>query len=416
MAGKPSGTAARHGHPRKLRRKSARGVLSSLYGKPGGESLPLTGRKHLYLPSHDPVPMPPPLTSPNLPVRRRSDTARDPRRRWAVVGSVLLHLLALAALLVTRAPESPMPIAPSYDLVFENGGSSTPPTAPDQAPDTPSEAPAADLPPTPDAEPPAPPVPQAPSEPILELPAPPPDLAEPEPEPPTPDTAPEPAEPPQPEPIPQPEAEPAPAPKPEPPAVRLAVPEPTAPSVSPQTLAPDLPPLVPPALLPPVPTPHPRQQALQRPAPGAFPAPIDLNFGRAASRAPAPRAAGSSRAIDFSLGAPKPGPNKSEAFFDIRAANIGADWAQGLAVYWRQHRYYPQQAAQNGEDGTVEIQIVVNRLGRVESVEIQRRSGSPWLDMAAVGTWRNAQLAPLPAENTDRTITIPLTINYLLIR
>jgi TonB family protein len=351
-----------------------------------------------------------PLTSPYLPMRRRPGLTRDPRRRWAIAGSVLLHLLALAALLVTRAPEPPMPIAPSYDLIFDNGGSSTPPTAPDQALDTPPEAPAADLPPTPNAEPPAAqasPKPPAPEPPVST-----PDLAEPEPSP-APDIAVEPAEPPQPQPIPQPEPEPAPAPNPEPPAVRLAEPEPPAPSVSPPALAPDLPPMVPLPPLPPAPTPpRPRQQALPRPAPGAFAAPIDLNFGRA----PSPRTAGSSRAIDFSLGAPKPGPNKSEAFFDIRAANIGADWAQGLAVYWRQHRYYPQQAAQNGEDGTVEIQIVVNRLGRVESVEIERRSGSPWLDMAAVGTWRNAQLAPLPAENTDRTITIPLTINYLLIR
>lgn len=356
--------------------------------------------------------MPLPLTSPNLPAGPRRAMAPGPRRRWAVIGSVLLHLLALAALLVTRQPEPPMPIAPSYDLLFE-GGSSTPPTAPEQALDTPSEAPAADLPPTPDAEPPAPPTPALP---IPEPPAALPDLVEPDPEPPVSDTAPEPAEPAQPEPIPQPDAEPAPAPNPEPPAVRLAEPEPTAPLITPQTLAPDLPPLVPPPPLPPAPPPRPRQQALQRPVPGAFPPPIDLNFGRTASRAPSPRAAGSSRAIDLSLGAPKIGPNKSEAFFDIRAANIGADWAQGLAVYWRQHRYYPQQAAQNGEDGTVEIQIVVNRLGRVESVEIQRRSGSPWLDMAALGTWRNAQLAPLPAENTDRTITIPLTINYILIR
>ena len=86
-----------------------------------------------------------------------------------------------------------------------------------------------------------------------------------------------------------------------------------------------------------------------------------------------------------------------------------------MAVYWRQHRYFPEQAAQSGEDGTVELQIVVNRLGRVESAEIKRRSGSPWLDMAAIGTWRNAQLTPLPAENTDPTITIPLTINYVLL-
>ncbi len=356
-----------------------------------------------------------PLTSPNLPAYRRPGVPRDQRRRWAIIGSVLLHLLALAALLITRRPEPPMPIAPSYDLIFENGGSSTPPTASERALDTPSEAPAADLPPTPLPEPPTPPpapeslpTPEPPSALLPELTP----IPEPKPE-----TKPEPA--PQPALPQQAPAEAAPEPSSEPPAVRLAEPEPATPPLSPQTLAPDLPPLTapPPVPLPPEPTPpRPRPQAQQRLAPGAFPPPIDLNFGRTASRAPAPRVAGLSRGIDLSLGAPKLGPNKSEAFFDIRAANIGADWAQGLEIYWRRHRYYPQQAVLNGEEGTVEIQIVVNRLGRVESVEIQRRSGSPWLDMAAVGTWRNAQLAPLPAENTDLTKTIPLTINYVLIR
>ena len=368
--------------------------------------------------------MPSPLTSPAMPTSRRRTTSSDRRRPWTILASVLLHLAALAFLLTARRAEPPIPVAPSYDLVFENGGSSTPPTAPEKSLDTPSEPPAADLPPTPATEPPAAPpqteslAPEMPEEPTPPPPEPTPTPA------PAPEPAPEPtlAEP-QPEPAPQPAPEPAPAPQPapapkaavtlEPPTVRLGEPEATP--YSQQALAPELPPLVPPPPLPPAP-PRPRQQALQRPAPGAFPPPIDLNFGPAASRAPAPRATGSSRAIDLSLGAPKLGPNKNEAFFSIRAANIGSDWAQGLAAYWRSHRYYPQQAAENGEDGTVEIQIVVNRQGRVESVEIQRRSGSPWLDMAAVGTWRNAQLAPLPAENTDRTITIPLTINYVLLR
>lgn len=368
--------------------------------------------------------MPLPLTSPHPPMSRQPSVARDPRRRWALIGSVLLHLLALAALLVTRTPEPPMPIAPSYDLLFENGGSSTPPTAPDQALDTPSEAPAADLPPTPEAEPPAPQ--SQPAPPVLEPPAPPPDLIQPAP------PAPEPAPPSQPEPAarpglaaPEPSAvpetaepeempQPAPAPNPEPPAVRLAKPEPITPPVTPQTLAPDLPPLAPPTPSAPLP-PRPRQQAQQRPAPGTFAAPMDLNFGRAAARAPAPRATGSSRAIDFSLGAPKTGPNKSEAFFDIRAANIGADWAQGMVAYGRRHAYYPEQAAQNGEDGSVEVSFTVNRSGRVENVEIQRRSGSPWLDMATIALWRNAQLAPLPRENTDNTITIVWTTNFILV-
>jgi hypothetical protein len=246
-----------------------------------------------------------PLTSPALPMRRRPDTARDPRRRWAVVGSVLLHLLALSALLIARAPEPPMPIAPSYDLLFEDGGSSTPPTAPEQALDTPSETPAADLPPIPEAEPPVPqpdliqpepPAPEPPQSQATPQPAEPtptpnpaasaslPDLIEPELNS-APDTA-EPEELPQPEPVPQ-AAEPAPAPSPEPPAVRLTEPEPVAPPLSPQTLAPDLPPLVPPPPLPPAPTLPPGQQALQRPAPGTFAAPMDLNFGRAAARADA---------------------------------------------------------------------------------------------------------------------------------
>ncbi len=359
----------------------------------------------------------PPLTSPMLPIGRRTARPGERRRPWTVIVSVLLHLAALAFLLTARRAEPPTPVAPSYDLVFENGGSSTPPTAPERSLDTPSEPPAADLPPTPLVEPPSPEPPATPLPEPAPTPEPAPELppAEPQPQPaPEPEAVPQQAVP-QPAPIPEPAPAPEAARVPEPPTVRLGEPGPAPAPLSPQALAPELPPLVPPPPLPPAP-PRPRQQAQQRPLPGAFPPPIDLNFGPAASRAPAPRVAGSSRAIDLSLGAPKPGPNKSEAFFDVRVANIGADWAQGLAAYWRSHRYYPQQAAQNGEDGTVEIQLVVNRLGRVESVEIQRRSGSPWLDMAAVGTWRNAQLAPLPAENTDRTITIPLTINYVLIR
>jgi len=154
-------------------------------------------------------------------------------------------------------------------------------------------------------------------------------------------------------------------------------------------------------------------QARRPPDPGSFAAPLDLNFGPLASRPALPRG---SRGIDLTLGAPKPGPNRAEAFFDARAARVGADWANGLEAYWRKHRYYPQQAIQNGEDGTVQVEIVVNRFGKVESVQIVSRSGSPWLDMAALGTWRGAQLAPFPPENQEPRATMTLTINYILLR
>jgi TonB family protein len=399
-----------------------------------------------------------PLPSPRVPLSGQAAAGRSRRRAWWVAGSAALHLLALAAVLMVRRPAPDLLMAPSYELLFDNGGASAPPASEQTAMDSAPPSRPADAAPDAQAaapEPlPSPPEPQqlamAPSEPP---PTPVPDALPPEPPPqPLPDPAPEPPmqPPPQaqaiPEPAPQapvqqamapplappappdaappdaavtvePAPPPVPAPTPAPPAVRLAQPDALAPSMTPRDLVPDLAPPAAPAPLPPLaPRPPRPRPAPPRPQFGSLGAPMDLNFGQAASRAPAPRGSSGSRAIDFSLGAPKPGPNKSEAFFDIRAANIGADWAQGLAAYWRRHRFYPQQAAENGEDGTVQVVLVVNRLGRVQSVEVKSRSGSPWLDMAAVATWRNAQLAPLPAENTDPTITIPLTINYILLR
>ena len=86
------------------------------------------------------------LTSPVTPLGPRRGSARDPRRRWTLVVSVLLHLLALGSLLTARRAEPPMPVAPSYDLVFENGGPPDPPTAPGQQNDAQPEAPTPDLP------------------------------------------------------------------------------------------------------------------------------------------------------------------------------------------------------------------------------------------------------------------------------
>lgn len=396
------------------------------------------------------------LSSPRAPLSGRAAASDGRRRAWWIGGSVALHVLAVAALLAVRRAEPDLPMAPSYELLFDNGGASTPPTSEQAALDsTPASQPADASPaldaqaaptptepqqlatalqvPAPDAAPlpappdplpdPTPPAPQATAAPA-EAPEPPPLAPNPSPpvqmamapptEPAPPDPAPQPTEP-----VPsQPEAA-LPVPAPPPPAVRLAQPEPLPLPPTPQDLAPNLsPPALPPLPLPAVPAlPRPRPApSVPRQALGTLGAPMDLNFGQASSRAPAPRGSAGSRAIDFSLGTPKAGPNRSEAFFDARAANVGADWAQGLAEYWRRHRYYPRQAAENGEDGTVQVVLVVNRLGRVQSVEVKTRSGSPWLDMAALSVWRNAQLAPLPAENPNPTVTIPLTINYILLR
>lgn len=311
-----------------------------------------------------------------------------PRRRaaWWVV-SALLHVAALALLLVSPRPEQGEGDAqPSYDVVFAD------PT-PDQPalPDPGDDAPAPPVPPDPNAERGArPPEPDAPSpEPA------PPEPAPPEPAPPEP----APAEPAPPEPL-----APEPAPRP-PPNVRLA--EPDMPELlrpPPPVPIPDAPPPLPPRPAAP-PRPRPQQQARR------FPAPIDLNFGPANPGRPAPGSV-ASRALDLSIGPAKPGSLRATS--DLRSPRAAEELMAALESWWVRHSYYPGQAAQAGEEGTVRIRLQADRFGKVVSVELQSRSGSPWLDMAALGTFRNAKLA-VPS-NAGETFTVDLTVNYVLVR
>jgi outer membrane biosynthesis protein TonB len=44
------------------------------------------------------------------------------------------------------------------------------------------------------------------------------------------------------------------------------------------------------------------------------------------------------------------------------------------------------------------------------------RSGSQWLDMAAVATFRNAHLPPFTNEMLQDRLTFPIPITYYLVR
>lgn len=139
---------------------------------------------------------------------------------------------------------------------------------------------------------------------------------------------------------------------------------------------------------------------------------MDLDFGPAQERRPPPGSV-ASRAIDLALGPPKPDSLRA-ASAELRSPNAGADLLAALERWWRRHRYYPEQARRGGEDGSVDITLRVDRYGKVKGVELRSTSGSRWLDMAALGTFRGAQLQ-VPT-NAGETVTVDLTINYILIR
>lgn len=181
--------------------------------------------------------------------------------------------------------------------------------------------------------------------------------------------------------------------------------------------------------LPPLP-PAPRAM-LPRPALRAPPrprrasplsSPQAYSFGRPA--APPPMRAGRPREVNMGFAIPNPartGPpgGAGTGDFDVEQTGgppLGRDWFAQLAAFWREHRYYPEQARESGEDGLVGLQLVVDEGGRVRSVEVQTRSGSTWLDAAALSVFRNAKLPPFPPGAEGGDATIGLRINYILTR
>ncbi len=68
----------------------------------------------------------------------------------------------------------------------------------------------------------------------------------------------------------------------------------------------------------------------------------------------------------------------------------------------------------NGEQGVVTVALQVRHDGKIESVRLESRSGSQWLDMASVSVFRDAQLPPLPPDVTAAEIPLHFTIHYII--
>ncbi|HET6183454.1 MAG TPA: energy transducer TonB [Acetobacteraceae bacterium] len=316
----------------------------------------------------------------------RNDRERRGRLAPSVTVSALLHLVLLAAaiLLAHRQIEQPEWSPPvSVPLIFEGGGAKQPEIAAPQP--TPAPRPLPESAPsraTPESPPQPEPQPQA-------APVPPPPVAVP----PQPQTQPRPeqAAPPQPKPAPPPPIPPQARPSPEPEIQAIPLPPPPAPAAPPRPAA--------------------RPLAPPRPV---FPPPMNFSLGRPAapSSRPAPERLG--RGIDLSLGHGVLGAPETKIFGRSDSKEVGPDWFNEFEAWWERHSYYPPQAGENGEQGDVGLDLVIRRNGDVEKVAIVSRSGSQWLDMAAIAVFRNAHLPPLSSEHAEE-VPLHLTIHYVII-
>ena len=239
-------------------------------------------------------------------------------------------------------------------------------------------------------------------------------------------------------------AAPPPAPRAETPAaekppaaVRPAPPLPAVPAPQPQAApkAEATPPAVtlPTPRAPPIPQPHPAPKSStasrapaapppalrppSRPSRSAstkFPSPIMRSFFIPSTASTASH----QFTHDFSSGEPavQRGVERNNPY-DLRGADqLGSDWSNEFMQWVDEHKYYPDQAIANDEDGNSGVQFTVDRYGRVTGVRLVRRSGSVWLDMGLTGMFRDARLPPFPPGAPGKDVTITFTMHYILER
>lgn len=177
------------------------------------------------------------------------------------------------------------------------------------------------------------------------------------------------------------------------------------------------------------PEPQPDQQAAQQaarqertkrvlprtsPHVSPFAHPQEFSF---ASR-PSPRVTrgiAQSKGLELSLGRPIRGGQLEDGALHFTTPGVDGSYAELLHEYVEEHKYYPEQAVQNGEQGISIISATITRDGRVRGVRLVTSSGSPWLDMAWVGLFSTMQLPPFPADMKVPELEFTYSMEYQLI-
>ncbi len=174
---------------------------------------------------------------------------------------------------------------------------------------------------------------------------------------------------------------------------------------------------------PPVPLPElPSAEAVPKPLPHPKPAqnnsplshPMNLSF---APPRPHHRRAGSGGSIDLSLGPMVQNGQINTPYASTSSIHgVSSDYEQELGDWIRRHMYYPEDAAERGEDGPSSVKVVLDRQGHVKSIKLVNSSGSYALDDATEGMFRGATLPPIPPDMKGPTFDVDLTIDYILLR
>ena len=176
------------------------------------------------------------------------------------------------------------------------------------------------------------------------------------------------------------------------------------------------------------PAPRPRQDATPAPTPATTTPPTPLSTPSPVATA-APATAPAASGAQVASGAAAPGPlvgpgagagsgqgNEGRGHGAIGNGRIdgpGDDYLDALRRWLARYKHYPKDALDKKKEGTVVVGFVLKHDGTVLSAWIERSSGVPSLDDAALAMLHAASpVPPVPAHYKGAKLTITMPVDY----
>jgi hypothetical protein len=107
-------------------------------------------------------------------------------------------------------------------------------------------------------------------------------------------------------------------------------------------------------------------------------------------------------------------PALSQDFSITNKVVAGGEWIGKLQAWWDVHAWYPPDALEKKEDGTVKLHLVIHENGEVWTEQLVQGSGSKSIDIAGFYAFHGAHLLPFPPGTPAPQADVFLTLHFVL--